>query len=92
MGLANAATVVEGDGFRMLSALGNLASYAGAVPLWTQLELTNDRRSDSALSRALGVNRQKLRRWRLNTVFDPLTLERVRQNRGSPIKSPAPRN
>lgn len=86
LGLENAATVVEGDGFRMLRALGDIARYGGAVPLWTQLELANDRRSNSALARALGVDRQKLRRWRVNAVFDPLTGMRVRPNRGSPIK------
>ena len=87
-GLENAATVIEGDGFRMLRALGDMAGYIGAVPLWTQLELANDRRNDCALGRALGVNRQKVRRWRTNAVFDPLSLARMRPNRGSPIRKP----
>lgn len=85
LGLKNAATIVEGDGFRMLRAVGDVAGYIGAVPLWTQLELVNDPRSDCALARELGVNRQKLRRWRVNTVFHPLGGARVRANRGSPI-------
>lgn len=87
LGVQNAASVTEGDGFRMLRALPDLAGYAGAVPLWTQLELQNDRRNDCVLGRALGVNRQKIRRWRANAVFDPLTFARVIPNRGTSISS-----
>src|SRR6478735_5671579 len=84
-GRRNAATIVQGDGFRMLRALRDVAGYSGAVPLWTQFELQRDPRSDCALARMLGVNRQKLRRWRVNAVFDPLTFKRLRPNRGTAI-------
>lgn len=84
-GRRNAATIVQGDGFRMLRALGDMARYGGAVPLWTQLELQQDPRNDCALARAFRVNRQKLRRWRVKPVFDPLTGERVLPNRGTAI-------
>ena len=49
-GQRNAASIVEGDGLRMLQALGDVASYRGAVPLWTQLELRKDPRNDCAMS------------------------------------------
>lgn len=86
-GAENAATIVEGDGWCMLKAIPDLARYAKAIPLWTQLELLDDPRNDCVLARALGVDRQKVRRWRKKPVFDPLTANRLVPNRGTPIKS-----
>lgn len=84
-GRHNAGTVKQGDGFRMLRAVGDLVAYKGAVPLWTQLELINDPRSDCSLAERFGVDRQKVRRWRTKAVFNPLTAERIVPNRGRPI-------
>ncbi|MCW1401056.1 hypothetical protein OKA06_01455 [Novosphingobium sp. MW5] len=89
VGAENAATIVEGDGWRMLEVIPDLAKYAKAIPLWTQLELLDDPRNDCVLARALGIDRQKVRRWRKKPVFDPLTANRLVPNRGTPIKSSA---
>jgi hypothetical protein len=83
----NEASVVPGDGIRMIRLAG--PHYAGAAPLWTQLDLQNQLRSDETIAAELGVNRQKVRRWRLNPVFDPVTGSRIRPNRGSSIALPA---
>lgn len=83
LGRSNANSVVPGDGWRMIEAV--CPRYAGPAPLWTQLELRNDRRSDAEIARVLGVDRQKVRRWRVNAVFDPLTGVRLRPNRGTRI-------
>lgn len=79
-GRDNADSVVPGDGFRMIEAV--CPGYSGPAPLWTQLELRNDRRSNVEIGRVLGVHREKVRRWRVNTVFDPLSGARIRPNRG----------
>lgn len=79
----NAGSVRPGDGLRMIRLAG--PSYAGAAPLWTQLDLQHDRRSDKAIAADLEVDRLKVRRWRLNPIFDPLTFARLRPNRGTPI-------
>lgn len=83
LGQENAATVEQGDGWRMIAAV--CPGYAGPAPLWTQIELRNSARSDAANAALLGVDRQKVRRWRVNTIFDPLTGVRVRANRGVPL-------
>jgi hypothetical protein len=83
LALENAASIVEGDGWRMIEAV--CPGYSGAAPLYTQLELRNDHRSDAAIARVLGVDRQKVRRWRVNPVFDPLTGVRLRPNRGTGV-------
>lgn len=71
LGLENAASVVDGDGWKMLRVLPE--GYNGAVPLWSQLELQRDERSDQAIADVLGVSRKKVQRWRTKAVFDPLT-------------------
>jgi hypothetical protein len=80
IGRANFASMEQGDGWRMIEAV--CPAYAGPAPLWTQLELRNDRRSDAEIARVLGVDRKKVWRWRVNAVFDPLTGVRIRPNRG----------
>lgn len=80
LGLENAASVVQGDGMKMLQAV--CPGYSGAAPLWSQMELQNDQRTDGAIAAELGVSRQKVRRWRVNAVFDPLTSQRLIANRG----------
>lgn len=82
-GRENAQSVAPGDGFKMIEAV--CPAYAGPAPLWTQLELRNDRRSNAEIGRVLGVHREKVRRWRVNAVFDPLTGVRIRPNRGVKI-------
>jgi len=80
---ANAASVVQGDGWKMLEAV--CPGYAGAVPFWSQIELRQDPRSDGAIARVLRVDRQKVRRWRVKPVFCPLTMVRLVPNRGLPV-------
>ena len=80
LGKANAASVVQGAGLKLIDAV--CPGYAGAAPLRTMIDLQADRRSDGAIARLLGVDRQKVRRWRTNHVFCPLTGVRVRPNRG----------
>lgn len=79
-GRSNADSVEDGDGWKMLKVV--CPDYSGPVPLWSQLELQNDRRTDAAIAKLLGVDRKKVWRWRTNTVFDPLTLTRKIPNRG----------
>ncbi len=79
----NAASVVQGDGLLMLEVV--CPRYSGPAPLWSQIELQNDRRSDALVAAALGVSRKKVWRWRTNAVFDPLTCVRLVPNRGVPI-------
>jgi hypothetical protein len=83
LGQANAASVRHGDGWKMLQAVAPV--YAGAAPLWSQIDLCEDRRSDGEIGRELGVNRQKVRRWRVNSVFCPLTGVRLVGWRGSAV-------
>ena len=83
LGKANAASVEGNDGFRLLEAV--CPYYSGPVPLWSQLWLRADPRSDVQLAEVLGVDRQKVRRWRSTMVFDPLTGARLIPNRGRPI-------
>lgn len=83
IGRSNAASVVQGDGWKMLEAV--CPGYAGPAPLWSQIELRADARSDAAMAEALGVNRKKVWRWRSNAVFDPLTGVRLVPNRGRSI-------
>lgn len=85
-GLKNAASVVKGDGMKLLKAV--VPGYSGAIPLWSQLELQTDGRSDGEIAQELGVDRLKVRRWRTNIVFDPITGGRLIGNRGRQIKSP----
>lgn len=82
-GRDNAASIEPGDGLAMLRAV--CPRYVGAAPMWSQLELQNDTRSDAEIAAGLGVDRQRVRRWRVNAVFDPLTGVRLRPNRGTPL-------
>lgn len=84
LGVENAASANEADGWRMLEVVG--PKYAGAVPLWSKLALCNDQRSAVAIAQVLGVNEKKVRRWRKNHVFDPLTGVRLIPNRGTPCQ------
>ncbi|MFA7584921.1 MAG: hypothetical protein WCY11_01810, partial [Novosphingobium sp.] len=84
MGLANAQSVVPGDGMKMLAVV--CPRYAGAAPLWSQLELLNDKRSNGEIAAALQVHRDKVRRWRVNNVFDPLTGARQVSHRGTSVR------
>lgn len=86
LGRENAASVQPGDGWKMLQAV--CPRYSGPVPLWSQLELQGDRRSDAAIARALGVDRKKVWRWRQNPVFHPLSGARLIPNRGFALPSP----
>lgn len=79
-GRENAASIVQGDGWKMIEAV--CPGYGGPAPLWTQIELQNSTRSDAANAALLGVDRQKVRRWRVNAVFDPLTGCRLLARRG----------
>lgn len=79
----NAASVAEGDGLKMLEAV--CPRYSGPAPLWSQIELQNDVRSNGAIARELGVHVDKVRRWRTKAVFDPLTGVRRVPNRGRSI-------
>jgi hypothetical protein len=83
LGLENAQSVVQGDGLAMIAAV--CPGYVGPAPLWTKLELQNDRRSDAAIAAMLGEDRKKVWRWRVNNVFDPVTMVRITPNRGSKI-------
>ena len=80
LGLENAQSVVPGDGWKMLAAVS--PGYSGSAPMWSRLELQNDVRSNAAIAAVLGVHRETVRRWRVNTVFDPLTGRRVSLGRG----------
>ena len=57
----------------MLTAIREPGWYAGAVPLYAQLALQADRRSDAEIARVLGVAWHKVIHWRRNAVFCPLT-------------------
>jgi hypothetical protein len=83
LGAANAETVVEGDGWKMLVAV--CPGYAGAVPMWSQVELRLNSKSDQAVAEALGVRRRTVQRWRTKAVFCPLTGVRLIKNRGRTI-------
>jgi hypothetical protein len=83
LGRENAESVVTGDGWKMIEAVA--PGYAGAAPLWTQVELRLDPRSDGEIARVLRVDRHKVRRWRHNSVFCPLTGCRLVPNRGVSI-------
>ena len=83
LGRLNAASIENGDGYRLLTAV--CPEYSGPVPLCSQLELRADPRSDQKIADEFGVHRQKLRRWRTNNIFDPLTGERMIPNRGRSI-------
>lgn len=83
LGRENSAGIVQGDGLKMLEAV--CPGYSGPAPLWSQLELQADARSDAAIARELGVDRQKVRRWRVNSVFCPVSAVRLRPNRGVPL-------
>lgn len=83
MDKANAASVVQGDGWRMMTAV--CLGYSGPAPLWSKIELANDVRSDAAIGQVLGVYRKKVWRWRKNAVFCPLTGARLVPNRGRPL-------
>ena len=84
MGASNAASVIAGDGWKMLEAV--CPDYAWPVPLWSQIELQNSARTDQANADLLGVERTKVWRWRKRNVFDPLTGSRIVPNRGRSIK------
>lgn len=83
LGRENAASVQQGDGWRMLQVV--CPGYSGPVPLWSKIELENDRRSDAVIAQVLGVDRKKVWRWRKNAVFCPLTGVRLVPNRGVPM-------
>lgn len=80
LGLENAASVREGDGWMMLQVV--CPGYSGPAPLASQLELRNSARSDTENAKLLGVDRKKVWRWRSNPVFDPLSGARMIPNRG----------
>lgn len=80
IGRLNFESVVEGDGWDMLLAIPT--NYSGAVPLFSQLELQNDRRPARVLAEILGVTASKVYYWQKNTVFDPLTGVRLVPGRG----------
>ncbi|WP_037500686.1 hypothetical protein [Sphingomonas jaspsi] len=75
-----AESLLPGDGLKMIAAV--CPDYAGAAPLWTQLDLKNDKRSAAAIARELGVHPKKVWRWRRNVIFDPLTGVRLVAARG----------
>ena len=83
LGRDNANSVIAGDGLKLLRAIG--PAYSGPVPLWSQLELEADERSDRAIAEELGVNRLRVWRWRTNQIFDPLTGCRVVRSRGGKL-------
>lgn len=83
LGQMNAASIAQGDGWKMLEAV--CPGYAGPVPLWSQIELQNSARTDQANADLLGVERTKVWRWRKRNVFDPLTGSRIVPNRGRSI-------
>jgi hypothetical protein len=78
--MENASSVAPGDGMKMLEAV--CPHYSGAAPEWSRLDLISDHRSNSHLGLLLGVHEEKVRRWRTNFIFHPLTGERLIQNRG----------
>lgn len=72
---ANALTVGAEDGLRML----RLASpYQGPAPHWSRLALQMTPGSSVKVGTALGAKAESVRRWRRETVFDPMTLVRVK--------------
>lgn len=79
-GRENAMTVEAGDGWKMLQAV--VPDYAGAAPFWSQVELQLMARSNAVIGEILGVNQQRVRRWRTNIVFEPLSGLRLINNRG----------
>lgn len=83
LGLENAQSVEPGDGWTMLTAV--CPYYSGPVPIWSQMFLRADPRSDAEIARVLGVDRKKIWRWRSRSVFDPLTMVRLVPNRGTRI-------
>lgn len=72
------------DGFAMLNAIPEPGRYQGAIPLWSQLALSQERKLDVDRATEFGVNPQKAQRWRTHQVYDPLTLRRVVSRRGNP--------
>lgn len=82
-GQANALSVVAGDGWRMLTAIPDRPAYRGAVPLYSQLELLADPRTNRAIASELRMDHQKLRRWRVVQVFAPVSGQRLIGRRGS---------
>lgn len=81
-GEQNATTIDADDGLRMLVAV--CPGYAGPAPLYSSLALQAAPESDQKIADLLGVDRQKVRRWRTNHVFDPLTGIRLINPRGRP--------
>jgi len=74
MAAENAATIVAGDGWRMLAALSD---YKGQVPLWSSLDLQMDQRFDREMAEELEVPTCRVTSWRRSKVFDPLTGEKL---------------
>lgn len=74
----NAASITQADGLNILRAmLETNPDYQGTVPLWTQLALVglrSDLQSNDELRPLFNnISNHRLRRWRQQQVFDPLT-------------------
>lgn len=80
LGAENAQSAEPGEGLKMPEAV--CPGYAGAVPLYSQLDLRADPRSDGAIASEFGVSRFQVMRWRTRPVFCPLTGVRLIPMRG----------